>query len=322
MRAIRVEGPGEVSVAELPVPVPLTGEALVKVAASGVCVTDHRLVRRGANPPRVPGHEIAGWLDDRTPVGVHPDIGCGRCEQCRSGFENRCPSRISIGIDRDGGLAEYVVVPRAHVVPLGPVLMSDAPLLEPLGCCVHAVEMLDVRAGEAALVVGAGPMGLLAMWALQSRGAKVVVAQRSEPRRRLALEVGADAVVDAGEDPSSALGETPTVAVVTAPTSKALAFALDMVAVGGRVHSFAGMPEGGEIDANVVHYRHLTLTGSSGSRLDDYHRALELAGSGRIDLGRLPTRLLSTLEEARELLRAGREGEGATKTVVAVDKGV
>ncbi|MGH8871117.1 MAG: zinc-dependent alcohol dehydrogenase [Acidimicrobiia bacterium] len=320
MRAIQVGRPGEVRLAELPVPRPSYGDLLVKVAVAGVCATDHRLAIQGSETRRVLGHEIAGRLEDQTMVGVHPDVGCGRCDFCRAGFENRCPDRTSIGIDRDGGLAEYVKVPEHHVVPLGSLGLKEASLLEPLACCLHAVEMLAVSEGEPALVVGAGSMGILAMWALQSRGARVVVSQRSERRRRLVAELGADAVVSAGEDPASALGESPTAVMVTAPTSEALAHALDVVSTGGRVHAFAGMPDGAEIDPNVVHYRHLSLIGSTGSRLSDYRLALALANGGRIDLGRLPARLM-TLEEARERLAGGR-GPNEKKLLVEVEKGL
>ncbi|MFN2485319.1 MAG: zinc-binding dehydrogenase [Acidimicrobiia bacterium] len=319
MRAIQIHGPGEVDLAELPVPIPSAGEELVRVAMAGICATDHKLSRSGSHRGRVIGHEIAGWLQDQTAVGVHPDVGCGRCRFCRADFENRCPGRTSVGIDRDGGLAEYVVVPANHVVPIGSLGVKEAPLLEPLACCLHAVDLLGVSSGETALVVGAGTMGILAMWALQSRGARVVVSQRSERRRSLAAELGADAVVAAGEAPGLALGENPTVAIVTAPEPVGLAFALEAVAVGGRVHAFAGTP-GGLIDANVVHYRHLSLMGSTGSRMIDYRRALDLAGSGKVDLGRLPTQLM-TLEEAAGILVAER-GSEETKVLVEVEMGM
>lgn len=315
-----MDGPGEVRIAELPVPAPAPGEILIRVAFSGICATDHKLAARGFEAPRVLGHEIGGWLEDETAVGVHPEVGCGQCERCRAGFENRCASRVSIGIDRDGGLTEYVTVPERNIVPLGSLSLRQAPLLEPLACALHAVEVLRVESDEAALVVGAGTMGLLAMLALLSRGARVAVSQRSPLRRHLASELGADVVIGPGEDPSPLLGEPPAVVIVTAPTSQALTYALDVVAIGGRVHAFAGIPGGGEIDANVIHYRHLALTGSTGSRLGDYHRALELGGSGQIALSRFPTRFV-TLEEARTLV-AGERGVDVYKVMIELDKAV
>jgi L-iditol 2-dehydrogenase len=301
MRGLRVSG-RRVEVGDLPDPRPAPGELLVRVAYAGVCGTDRKLVERGADPPRVPGHEIAGILPDGTAVGVHPDIGCGRCAACESGYENRCADRVSIGLGRDGGLAELVAVPGRHVVPLDGVELAHGPLLEPLGCCLHAVARLGVRAGDDALVVGAGPMGILCMWALQAEGARVAVAQRSAPRRVLAERLGADAVLSAGDEPAAVLGGPPVVAIVAVAGPGPLDYAVRHVAPGGRVHVFAGTSGPVCADANAVHYRHLTLVGSTGSTLADYRRAVALAGAGTIDLSRLP-RTGVTLDEAAALLR-------------------
>jgi L-iditol 2-dehydrogenase len=288
MRAVRVSAPATVDLVEAPPPKPGPGEVLVRVAAAALCATDRRLAARGCDPPRIPGHEAAGHLEDGTPVGVHPDVGCGHCAQCWTGLENRCGNRTSIGLDRDGGLAEWLAVPAGHAVPLAGLDPGIAPLLEPLACCVHALSLLEVRRREPALVVGAGSMGTLCMWALQAGGASVAVAQRSEERRRLAASLGADAVLGLDEDPGARLGRAPTVAVVTAPGAEALAWTLAKVAVGGRVHAFAGTSGGAPVDANVVHYRHLTLLGSTGSTVGDYLRARDLAASGAVPLARLP----------------------------------
>lgn len=288
MKAVQTGRPGAAELVEVPEPHPGPGEVLVEVESAALCPTDRRLVARGADPPRVLGHELAGRLADGTTVGVHPDVGCERCPECRSGLENRCRTRVSIGLDRDGGFAELVAVPAAHAIPLNGVDVRSAPLLEPLACCLHAVSLLAVREGDRALVVGAGPMGILSTWALQAAGVRVVLSQRSPERRALARELGADAVVAPDEDPGKALGGEPRVAVVAATGAQALEWTLGKVAVGGAVHVFAGTPGGARIDANLVHYRHLSLVGSTGSTLADYTEARDLVVAGAIDLSRLP----------------------------------
>ena len=314
MRAIRVGTGGGAELVAAERPRPRAGEALVQVGAAAICATDRKLVAFGAPAPVILGHEFAGRLEDGRLVGVHPDIGCGSCVFCRAGYENRCPNRVSIGIDRDGGLAEWVAVPERHVLPLDGLPLELSPLLEPLACCLHAVNRLDVHPDELALVVGAGSMGVLSMWALQQGGARVAVSQRSPDRRRLAAELGADAVLGPEESVASVLGESPRVAIVTAPGAEPLVRALEEVAVGGAVHAFAGTPGGAQIDANVVHYRHLTLVGSTGSALADYRRAVELASSGRIALDRLPTATVG-LDEVPEIL-LGERSEPGLKVIV------
>jgi L-iditol 2-dehydrogenase len=317
MRAVVVTTPGTAELVEVARRQPGPGEVRVQVTAAGICGTDRRLAARGADPPRIPGHEVAGRLDDGTPVGVHPDVGCGRCRDCLAGLENRCPDRTPVGLARDGGLAEWLCVPAAHVVPLPGLDLGVAPLLEPLACCLHALSGLGVHRGEAALVVGAGSMGLLCMWALQAAGATVAVAQRSPERRALAARLGADVVLDPGQDPRAELGRSPSVAVVAAPGAEPLAWALAKVAVGGRVHAFASTPGGAPVDANVVHYRHLTVVGSTGSTVGDYRRARDLATSGEVPLARLP-RSTVPLERAPAVL-LGRDGHGALKITVDVE---
>lgn len=318
MKAVRVSAPGIAQIVEVPRPQPRPGEALVRVSAAALCATDRKLAAAGSEPPRVPGHEVVGTLEDGIVVGVHPDIGCGECAACVLGFENRCPHRSSIGLDRDGGLAEWLAVPHDHAVPLNDVPAEVAPVLEPLACCLHSVTLLDVRPGETALVVGAGAMGILAMWALQAEGATVVVVQRSRARRELAADLGADATAGLGE-PVDVLGAPPRVAIVTAPGADALAFALENVAIGGVVHAFAGTPGGAFVDANVVHYRHLALVGSTGSTLADYRRARDLVAGGTIDLGRLPRKTIA-LEDVPGALAGAPDGR-TLKVVVDVAGG-
>jgi threonine dehydrogenase-like Zn-dependent dehydrogenase len=305
MRAVRISAPRVAEVVDVPAPQAADVDVLVRVEAASLCATDRKLAARGTPEPRIPGHEVAGRLEDGTPVGLHPDIGCGHCAACRAGFENRCPQRISIGLDRDGGLAEWVSVPAHHAVPLDGLHVNVSPVLEPLACCLHAVSLVDVRPGDAAVVVGAGAMGILCMWALQQAGAAVAVCQRSPERRQLAAELGAQAVLAPEEHASKALGEVPRVAVVAAPGGESLQWALREVAIGGIVHAFAGSPHAASVDGNLIHYRHLTLVGSTGSTLADYRRARELVASGAVRPERLPGPTIHLEEVPSALLHEG-----------------
>ncbi|HUG48012.1 MAG TPA: alcohol dehydrogenase catalytic domain-containing protein [Candidatus Limnocylindria bacterium] len=317
MRAIQIAAPGRAVLGEVERPVAGPGEVLVRVLRVGLCPTDRRLTATAPRPGLIPGHEIGGVLPDGTAVGVHPDVGCGNCKECQAGFENRCPSRRSIGVDRDGGMAEWVAVPQAHVVPLDGVDAQLAPLLEPLACCLHALALLEAQPGDCALVVGAGPMGLLHVLLLRSMGIPVVVSQRSPERRRLALELGADAVVGAGEDARAVLSGVPTMAIVTAPEGEAVRYAMESVDVGGRVHVFAGLRGDPTVDGNTIHYRHLRVIGSTGSRLSDYQAARALAAERRVDLSRLPLRWVPFELLAELLSRPARE---AARTVADLER--
>lgn len=319
MRAVRIAGPSRPVVVDVPEPKAGPGEVLVRVTAVGLCATDRRLVANPPVPDLIPGHEIAGRLDDGRVVGVHPDVGCATCVHCRAGYENRCAHRCSVGVDRDGGMAEWVAVPAGHVVPVAGVPPALVPLLEPLACCLHAIDRLDLRRGDRILVVGAGTMGLLMLLALKQRGLPVVVLQRSEKRRDLAHRLGADAVIGPDADAAAALGAAPTVAIVTAPAGEAVRLAVRTIAVGGRLHVFAGLSDDSCLDGNDVHYRHLTVVGSTGSRLSDYERARDLVAAGAIDLARLPVIRIGLEELPAHLLAVDR---GPGKVVADLERSV
>lgn len=315
MRALRIAGPGDVAVADVPVPEPAPGEILVRVERAALCATDRKMVQRGVTRPLTLGHEAAGRLSDGTLVGIHPDVGCGRCRHCRQGHETRCPDKESLGVKRDGALAQWVAVRAEHAVPMDGLDPAAVPILEPLACCVHAIGALGARPGTPALVVGGGVMGILNAWVLVASGCAVAVVEPDARRRALAHDLGLTAL-DAEDAPREALGGAPQLAVVTVPDATALASALEEVDVGGAVHAFASVPGGAAVDANLVHSRHVRLVGSTGSNIDDYERARRLVSSGHVPVHRLPVDRVS-LGQAPGTLR-GQGGPHVLKTIVDV----
>lgn len=318
MMAVSIVRPGTAELGERPSPRPRDGELLVEVTYAAVCSTDRKMVGRGQPVGRIPGHEVAGRLSDGRIVGVHPDVGCGSCARCASGETIRCLRRQAIGIDRDGGFAEQLVVPEAHAVAIDDIDEPLIPFLEPLACTLHAARRLGAQPGESAVVLGAGAMGILAMWALQSLGLEVHVCQRGERRRSQAMELGAHGVMGPDDDPGKLMKEPPQVVLVTAPGPEPLEWALRHVAEGGRVHAFAGSPQPVPVDANVVHYRHLTLVGGTGSGLSDYRQGQDLVREGAIDLARLP-RTQITLDALPGALSGPPEGD-ALRSVVRIGR--
>jgi L-iditol 2-dehydrogenase len=205
---------------EMARPVAGPGEVLIKVAACAVCGTDLRILSggktRGVVPPRVLGHEIAGTVvamgegaEALTPVKVGqrvtaaPGIPCLSCRFCNTGAENLCKRRTALGYRYDGGFAEYMVVPAIGVThgilfPI-PDRLSDveAALAEPLACVMNGQRKSQVELGDVAVVIGAGPIGLMHLQLARLSGAhKVIVSEPSAQRRALAGELGASRTVD------------------------------------------------------------------------------------------------------------------------------
>ncbi|MCL2464615.1 MAG: alcohol dehydrogenase catalytic domain-containing protein, partial [Micrococcales bacterium] len=183
MRVARLHGVGDVRLAEEPTPVPADDEYLVRVTAVGLCGSDLHWFTQGGigdavlSRPLVLGHEFGGVIVggplDGLRVAVDPAIPCGRCEWCRQGNPNLCPTvRFAGHSVTDGGLREYAAWPArlAHRVP-DALTDAEAAVLEPLGVAIHAVDLAHLRTATTAVVVGCGPIGLAAVQMARVAGA-------------------------------------------------------------------------------------------------------------------------------------------------------
>jgi 2-desacetyl-2-hydroxyethyl bacteriochlorophyllide A dehydrogenase len=206
MRAVRNTENG-IEVLDVPSPDAEHAEVRVHVRAAGICGSDLHLISWGPMPVTL-GHEISGYLDDGSPVAIWPLIPCGRCDRCAAGEVTQCRQAVtqSIGIGRDGGMADEMVVAESCVVPLPDgVDVADASLVEPVACSLHALRRAELRGDERVAVVGAGMIGLAAALVARAEGGAVDVAARHDAQRDVAARIGAgtepdgeyDVVVDA-----------------------------------------------------------------------------------------------------------------------------
>jgi L-iditol 2-dehydrogenase len=342
MQALVYHGPNDLRVEDRPPPEPGPGEAVLRVGACGVCGTDLRIAAGGHRdyPPgtvRIPGHEVAGSilrvgdgvdLKEGQPAFVAPNIGCGRCAQCRAGRVNLCVRPEAVGISMDGGLADELLIP-ASLVSQGNVLpvpetadLRAVALAEPLACVLRGSEACEIGAGDLVVIIGAGPVGLMHLLVarLADPGA-VIVSQRSEERRRLALEYGADEAVGPDDLVAAVMdvsgGRGANVVIVAAPAPEAQRQALEIAAPAGRINFFGGLPRGRstvELDTNLIHYKELVVTGTTANTTEDCRRALELVLGGSIDTAALISRSYR-LAQADEALAAAGSGE-ALKVVI------
>jgi L-iditol 2-dehydrogenase len=345
MRAAVYHGPGDLRVEERPVPRIGSDEVLLRVSACGICGTDQRIVAGGHRyyPPgtvRVPGHEVVGEIVEAgasvsgaLPAGlvfVAPNMGCGRCEQCLAGQNNLCSDFQAIGITADGGFAELLRVParaveQGNVIPVaGEIDPAAATLIEPLACVMRGQDPLEIGPDDTVLVIGAGPIGLLHAALARQKGAhRTVVADRWPSRLAQAQRLGANTTVDVGRrDLADAVqaetgGRGCDVIIVAAPSHEAIAQSVQLAAVRGRISWFAGLPKGRsrvEIDANLLHYRELTVTGTTACSTADCRRAADLVNSGELDVAALVTRRLP-LDQAPAAFGAEKD-RSVLKTVL------
>ncbi|GAA4665230.1 alcohol dehydrogenase catalytic domain-containing protein [Amycolatopsis dongchuanensis] len=277
MRAAVTTAPNRVEIVERPAPVAGEGQVLVRVECVGVCGTDAH-IWAGEYPasslPLVQGHEITGWAGGERVV-VEPAFSCGRCHACQSGRANACARSAVLGVHLDGALAEAVVVPAAHAHPAPGLSATTAAVVEPAAIALQAVERSLAPSEAFALVLGCGPIGLLATRALADRGARVAALDRDPARAERARRFGAEftTAVDGRPDPRQraalaewAGGEGPSVVVEATGAPAALATALDLVVSAGRVVTVGISAAEARLPMNLLPYKELDLVGSRNSR--------------------------------------------------------
>jgi len=302
MKACVFNAPGDVAVVDMPVPEAGRGEIVLRVGAAGLCHSDVRVYKgeKYARQGVVPGHEISGVVAqvgdgvDDIAVGDHvslcPIIACGSCSFCRVGKRNRCPRRITLGYDENGGLAEYLLVPEpivrlGHVFKLPDGVALDlASLLEPTACVFNSMDLIGVEAGTTMLLIGGGPMGLMHLVVARALGARVIASEPDEGRRGWARKLGAIEVIDpmttdvVKRTKELTDGEGADVAVVSTGAVPAVKPALEGVRKQGSINLFGGFPPNSvlDLDPNVIHYNELVLTGSQNATVAQYEQALKL----------------------------------------------
>jgi L-iditol 2-dehydrogenase len=339
MRAAVYHGPGDLRLEDVALPDPGPGEVLLRVEAAGLCGTDLRILASGHQriPPgtrRILGHEIAGEaaavgaeverLSPGIRLGLAPNIGCGVCAECVSGWTNLCADYRAFGINLDGGFAEYLLiradaVRQGNLVPLSPeVSYAVAALAEPLSCCLNGQEAVAIGPDDVIVVIGAGPIGIMHLLLARLSGARrVILSEVSPARLRQAAEHEPDALVNPNEQDLAGVvdrlsaGRGADVVIVAAPSPEGQRQALELAARRGRISFFGGLPPDRSrvpLDVNRIHYGQLHVTGSTGSNIRQYRAAANLIAAGRIRLDELVSARLA-LEEIHQGLERFRAAE-------------
>ena len=346
MKVARFYAPGDVRIEDIAEPRAGPDEVKIRVRNCSTCGTDVKIYNHGhqhIDPPRVMGHEVAGEVVDigadvtgwavGDGVQVIAAVPCGECAQCLAGRMTVCPNQTSVGYHYEGGFAEYLVVPHAvlrvdglNQIPDG-VSFAEASVAEPLACVINGQELAQVGEGDDVVVVGAGPIGCLHVRLARARGARrVFLVELNRSRLDMSADVvRPDAAICAAEvdaiDEVVKLteGRGADVVITAAASGKAQEDALTMVAPGGRISFFGGLPKDTPtitLDSNLVHYRELTIVGANGSSPAHNKRALQLIASGAVPVADLITHRLP-LGEVLDAFGIVSRGEGIKVTIEA-----
>lgn len=299
-------------------------EVLMQVHACGVCGTDVHIYKgeegsAPVTPPVVLGHEFSGTVaavgsavttcrpGDK--IAADPNMYCGICRPCREGKKQNCEHLFALGVNTNGGFAEYCVLPQAQCFVLPPQAdLDEAAMVEPLACAIHGIDQANIRPGVNVLVIGGGTIGLLMVQLARLSGAaKILLSEPVELRRNIALEVGADAAVDPIHDSLPAAirqtfgtdGADVVIECVGAP--QATRQAIESAGFSANILLFSVPRVGSTVPLPLmdVYKKELHIHGSI-INPDTHQRAVDLIAAGRLELKKLITHTfdLAHLEDA------------------------
>lgn len=336
MKALLCDEPGRLSLVTRPMPVRGKDEVLVRIRHVGICGTDFHILG-GKHPflnyPRVMGHELSGTVEEAPegsalssgdPVYIVPYLSCGTCRACRKGLTNACANIAVLGVHCDGGMAEYLSVPTANVIPTGPIALEDAAMIEFLAIGAHGVKRGTVTAEDRVLVTGSGPIGMSAIIFAKARGAHVTVMDTRTDRLAFATDrLGADASLMADDGAEAAAmdltdGDGFDVVIdatgALAPIERGFGF----LAHGARYVLLSVVRQDVRFSDPEFHKREATLIASRNAQPDDFAEVVRQMAAGRV-----PTRALNThrgrLEDGPQLLVDwARPEAGVIKAILEV----
>ncbi len=345
MRAGVYRGKGRVVVECVPVPAIGEGEALIRVAACGICGTDIKKIEHGfVPPPQIFGHEIAGtvvavgrgvkrWKHGDRVVSFH-HIPCGACFYCERKLFSQCPAYKKVGLTagfdaNGGGFAEYVrampwIAERGMLAIRAGISFEEATFIEPVNTCLKAVEKARVASGETVVVMGQGPIGLLLMMLARLAGATVLTTDPLAGRRAKSLALGAAAAFDplvgsvVEEVRTRTGGRGADAVLVAVPIPAALAEGLALARPGGRVLLFAQNDPQMRIEfpAAAVGVEEKEIYGSYSAAVDLQEKAAQLVFSRQLPVGQLVSHRFPLEQIDQALALAARPAGDSLKVVI------
>jgi threonine dehydrogenase-like Zn-dependent dehydrogenase len=337
MKALVLRSPGQAFIETIPDPVPAKGDILLKVRMVGFCGSDLNSFR-GLNPlvsyPRVLGHEVSAKvlqvgggeseLSVGTDVAISPYTSCGKCAACRRRRSNACQFNQTLGVQRDGALAEFIAMPREKLYP-AKLTIKELCLVEPLTVGFHAVSRGRVTAEDSVAIFGCGGVGLGAVAAASSRGARTICIDVDDEKLELAKLAGAACMIHIRRESVHERlqevtgGRGPDVVIEAVGTPETFRAAVEEVAFTGRVVYIGYAKEPVTYETRMFVQKELDILGSRNALPEDFHAVIQLLEGRKFPVEQAVSRVVS-LGEAPGALRSWSENPSSFKKIlVALD---
>ncbi len=322
MKAVQIINPSEMKVVDLEKPVVGAGEVLVRIKYVGFCGSDLNTFL-GRNPmvklPVIPGHEVGAVVEEVGPgvpagfekgmnVTLNPYTNCGNCASCRNGRVNACEHNETLGVQRNGVMCEYAVLPWTKIIPAGDISARDCALIEPMSVGFHAVARGQVTDNEVVMVIGCGMIGVGAIVRAALRGATVVAVDLDDEKLELAKKVGASYVINSKTENvhermqliSEGLGADVVIEAVGSPATYVMA--VDEVGFTGRVVCIGYAKSEVAFQTKYFVQKELDIRGSRNALPADFRAVINYMKAGNCPIEELITKIAKP-EQALESMQ-------------------
>jgi L-iditol 2-dehydrogenase len=339
MKAAICKKPFEISLEEVPIPVPGPDELLIQVKASAICGSDIKAYE-GKHPlihlPLILGHEFSGVivkkgkeandLQEGDRVVVEPSFVCGKCFFCQRMEYHLCEDLKQLGHQLPGSFAEYTLSKAKFTYPLPPTIaFENAALIQPLAISIHAADRAGIRNGQNVVILGMGPIGLLLLQVIRKRGARVLVSDLVDFKLDKATTLGADRVCH-GSDPAIhekvrdwTQGRGADVVIEAAGTSATIRQSFSLIRRGGTI-LLLGITghEREEVPLERATLDELNVLGTVRYGMGDFPRAIEMIHHQMVDLDSIITRRFGMIDLPDVFRETMRSPERTLRSVMVV----
>lgn len=329
MKAVKISAPGQVLVEDIEKPQLKSGEILLKIQYVGFCGSDLNTYL-GRNPmvrmPVIPGHEIGAVIEETgegvpaeyvpgMSVTVDPYSNCGHCPSCRNRRYNACQHNETLGVQRNGAMAEYLVMPWQKVISGGQLQVRECALIEPMSVGFHAVSRGQVTDSDIVMVIGCGMIGVGAIVRAALRGATVIAVDLDDEKLALARKVGAAHTINSKTENvhervlELTAGQGADVVIEAVGSPATYLMAVDEVAFTGRVVCIGYAKSEVPFQTKFFVQKELDIRGSRNALPEDFRAVIKFLNQGNCPVEQLISRVIKP-EEAGEALKAWSENPG------------
>lgn len=300
MKAVEITAPGEMRVTELDKPTCGVGEVLLKIRYAGFCGSDLNSYRGNngmAKFPLIPGHEIGaeiveigagvpGNLKAGMVVTVNPYTNCGQCGSCHRRRYNACEHNETLGVQRNGAMCEYFVMPWEKIIPVKGVSVRDSALIEPMSVGFHAVNRAQVVDTDVVMVIGCGMVGMGAVIRAALRGATVVAVDVDDEKLKIVKTVGATYTINSTKENlhdrlvEITNGLMPDVVIEAVGSPFTQNEAINEVAFTGRVVCIGYAKQESAFNTSLFVKKELDIRGSRNALPEDFEGVVKYLSKG------------------------------------------